>query len=343
MIEINGAGPAGLSSAIELLNNDYDVTVHEKDKQFCIKYNGSYQFIFIPGSIADGRLFLKSIIPNKILKKTFLTPIHSVKVSVYNETIEFHSLKPVWWAVKRGSMNDSLDTALLETVKNMDGEIKFGSTSNHPTIDATGGKIPAGIAREFIFDTDMDDVFHVILDKRLAPGGYAYLSVINKKATLCVAITKNMKEIINYSNNCLNIFKEIYDLKIENVHAQTNYVSFNILNTYVRNESLLVGEAAGLQDGLFGFGLWYAISSGQLAAHSLMYKMNYDALVKKIYYPLLKTGRVNRYFYELGESLLGNLFYKLVLNYSKGKNIKHLLKELTNPTPLKIWLYDFIG
>ena len=78
------------------------------------------------------------------------------------------------------------------------GEIEFGSTHPKAIIDATGGKIPSGISREVIFDTNIDDTFHLIYDKNLAPGAYAYFCVINNKATICVAVTKDMKNITKY-------------------------------------------------------------------------------------------------------------------------------------------------
>ncbi|MCD6227209.1 NAD(P)-binding protein [Candidatus Micrarchaeota archaeon] len=345
MIKINGAGPAGLSTAIELskISKDYDVTVYEKEKGVGTRFNGSFQFMFIPGSNVDGRVFLRSIIPQKILKKMFLVPIHAITVSTQHRTEKFHSLRPIWWAVKRGPMKDSLDYALYRTAKSNEVNIKFNSTSLDAIVNATGGRVPSGIAREFVFDTDIEDVFHIILDKRFAPGGYAYLCVINQKATLCVAVTKNMSKIIEFSNAALEIFKKIYNMKMNNVHAQTNYVSFDILQNYIRQDQFLTGEAGGLQDGLFGFGLWYAITSGQLAAQSILYDVDYNTSVTAWFEQLLKTGKTNRFIYEIGETLLGNRFYDMILKYAKNKPIRRLLKELTSPTPLKTWVYDFIG
>jgi len=180
------------------------------------------------------------------------------------------------------------------------------------------------------------------MDKRLAPGGYAYLCVINKKATLCVAVTKQMEKIVDYANECLQVFKEVYGLEMKNIHVQTNYVSFEIKDSYI-DDSVCVGECAGLQDGLFGFGMWYAITSGQLAAQSLINDFDYDKSAKALFLPLLKTGRVNRYFYEFFETFFGNVFYNVLLDFSKRKKIKNLFKQLTEPSLIKLWIYDFIG
>ncbi len=342
MINVTGAGPSGLSAAIELVKNDIDVTVYEKEKTVGFKFAGSYQFIFIPGSNVDGNIFLNSVVSPKAITKMFHIPIHTIKVTCLNKTIEYRSVKPIFWAVKRGAGADTIDTALLKTAEQAGVELKFESTSTKPIIEATGGKIPSGIAREFIFDTNVNDTFHIILDKRIAPGGYAYLCVIKGKATLCTAVTKNMDKIIEFSNCSLDIFSGLYNLKPTNVHAQTNYVSFDIPESYYTEKSIMVGECAGLQDALFGFGLWYSISSGILAAQSIIYDFDYDIEAGKMFTPLLKTGKINRMLYETCEMLFGNMFYSFMMHNAKQTYITDFLKSITKPSTLKIWAYDFI-
>jgi flavin-dependent dehydrogenase len=51
--------------------------------------------------------------------------------------------------------------------------------------------------------------------------------------------------------------------------------------TAKRGQSLLVGEAAGFQDVARGFGMTYALRSGQLAARSILENLDYDTLWKK--------------------------------------------------------------
>ncbi len=342
MININGAGPAGLSAGIEFLRNGYDINLFEKQKNVCSRFDSSYQFMFIPGSSADGRYFLRTILEDDVFDDMFLVPIHSVNITAKNKTVNFRSIKPIFWALRRGSKYDTLDYALKRSFELLGGEIEFGSTHPKPIIDATGGKIPSGISREVIFDTDIDDTFHLIYDKNLAPGAYAYLCVINNKATICVAVSRNMKNVTEYLTKTVEQFRKMYKLDIENPHYQTNFVSFKILDEYVQ-ESIFVGESAGLQDGMFGFGLWYALISGQMAAHSIISGIDYDLAVKQSLVPLLKTGKANRFIYEVAESVLGNNFYSLLLDYSKDKDLVELLKWMTKPNPLKSWAYDFIG
>ncbi|MFO0753773.1 MAG: hypothetical protein U0411_10680, partial [Thermodesulfovibrionales bacterium] len=61
---------------------------------------------------------------------------------------------------------------------------------------------------------------------------------------------------------------------------------------------LYVGESAGFQDFLWGFGMRYAIRSGYLAAKSFIENTDYDALWKEELEPMLETALVNRYLFE---------------------------------------------
>src|SRR3989475_10210579 len=72
---------------------------------------------------------------------------------------------------------------------------------------------------------------------------------------------------------------------------------FDVPQTGGRGDLLFVGEAAGFQDALWGFGMRYAMLSGTLAARSLVSGRleDYDRLWEKRLGGLLRTGVVNRY------------------------------------------------
>ena len=56
----------------------------------------------------------------------------------------------------------------------------------------------------------------------------------------------------------------------------------------------VVGEQAGFQDALAGFGLRYALRSGVLAARSMLEGGDYETLWRRELRPALTTGVVNR-------------------------------------------------
>ena len=61
----------------------------------------------------------------------------------------------------------------------------------------------------------------------------------------------------------------------------------------------VVGEQAGFQDALAGFGMRYALRSGLLAAQSILEETDYTRLWRRELLPLLRTGTVNRFIFNL--------------------------------------------
>ena len=60
----------------------------------------------------------------------------------------------------------------------------------------------------------------------------------------------------------------------------------------------MVGEQAGFQDALWGFGMRFAIASGVFAARSLLEGTSYDAAWRRELLPWLQASVVNRTLYE---------------------------------------------
>ncbi len=93
----------------------------------------------------------------------------------------------------------------------------------------------------------------------------------------------------------------------------------------------LVGEQAGFQDTLWGFGMRLAISSGVLAAQSLLNGENYDRLWQRELKPQMETSVVNRALY----SLVGNSGYRWFLRQVAKPNLRELLRRQYQPSLMK--------
>jgi len=74
--------------------------------------------------------------------------------------------------------------------------------------------------------------------------------------------------------------------------------SFSTKNIFQENGTRYVGEAAGIQDLLWGYGIRSALTSGFLAARSIITGKSYDILARKQFHHKLKAGVVNRFFWE---------------------------------------------
>ena len=86
---------------------------------------------------------------------------------------------------------------------------------------------------------------------------------------------------------------------------------FSIADRYIHDGRDYVGEAGGLQDFMWGFGMRYAITSGVYAAHSIMGQSDYEKKVRKHLVPLIKVSAINRFLMNR----LGDRGFKMVANY----------------------------
>tara|TARA_R110002110_G_scaffold156564_4_gene351680 strand:- start:3630 stop:4169 length:540 start_codon:yes stop_codon:yes gene_type:complete len=68
--------------------------------------------------------------------------------------------------------------------------------------------------------------------------------------------------------------------------------------TAVQGGHCVVGEQAGIQDALAGFGMRYAVRSGILAARSLIAGVDYTRLWRRELLPLLRAGISNRFIFN---------------------------------------------
>ncbi len=75
---------------------------------------------------------------------------------------------------------------------------------------------------------------------------------------------------------------------------------------------MYVGEAAGLQDFLFGFGMRFAFASGYIAAQSVIYSKDYKRIADKHFGQRLRAGIVNRWLWE---NILSKKDYSLLVKF----------------------------
>jgi flavin-dependent dehydrogenase len=76
------------------------------------------------------------------------------------------------------------------------------------------------------------------------------------------------------------------------------FANFRLPRTAMQGGHLVIGEQAGFQDALAGFGTRYALRSGILAARSLIEGIDYTRLWRKEFLPQLRTGVSNRFFFN---------------------------------------------
>lgn len=331
-IKILGGGLSGLTAAINLARASYNVDIFEKRSDCGKRFHGDLEGLENWSSNIDILQELKSM----NIKTNFeYNPFKTVVISDGNELLKRTAKKPIFYVVKRGSIENSLDQGLKNQALDLGVNIHFNSKAGKEDMDiiSTGppGKKHVGIVKGICFDTESDDMAIALLNLEASTGGYSYLLISNGYGCICsVNIFVSSDTANSYFKKTYEIFTKLVDFNIKNEKNVGGVGCSRLKPRYVEKGKIYTGEAAGYQDFLWGFGMRYAITSGYLAALSITENKNYKKLIKKNISGKLKTAMVNRYYTEKA----GNAMYKYIFNQAKNNPDKwiEMLHERYNPS-----------
>ncbi len=179
----------------------------------------------------------------------------------------------------------------------------------------------------------MEDGFWVNLDDELAPQGYAYLLVMNGHGTVKSCMFSGFKQEHVYVQRTVAAFQRLVGLEMLNPCPHGGAANFHIPARAVTGAHPVVGEEAGFQDFLWGFGMRYAIVSGVLAARSLLEGKDYDLLWRRELWPPMWSSMVNRVIF----AMLGNRGYRWILQKNRVRewDVHRVLHRVYQPWPIK--------
>lgn len=214
------------------------------------------------------------------------------------------SVRPLFYIVRRGDVVGSLDRALLEQARQHGARVELGvpgETAGRGTVVATGPRFADGLVVGYVFPTGLDDQAHAVISAELAPGGYAYLLVWEGQATLATCLFKRHDRWRAARDATATAFRVIIaGLDLSEAKPFSGFANvFGAARFSDEAGRLYVGEAAGLQDPEWGFGLWYAMESGALAARSLVDGFDYAQAAARRFEAPRRTAFVNRVVFEL--------------------------------------------
>ncbi|HUJ16028.1 MAG TPA: hypothetical protein VL284_19725, partial [Thermoanaerobaculia bacterium] len=209
--------------------------------------------------------------------------------------------EPYGWFIRRGAEEGTLDRGLLEQARAAGAKIVFNSRLQTADIVATGPASPDGLAREMTWRSSEPDRIDVFFNHKLSPGGYSYLFILDGFATFGCAIVADFKRIDDYFDHSLAAAQRLHPFSIPaETRTGYSYMNFHLKRRATNAGARFVGEAAGFQDYLFGLGLRYAMTSGHLAARSILEGRDFDELWQSELGSKQETSLVNRFLYELG-------------------------------------------
>ena len=167
------------------------------------------------------------------------------------------------------------------------------------------------VARGLTFKTEQENIAIGLVNNYHAFKGYSYLLVSNGYGCIATVLFERFDDLNKYFKRTLDEFSGNFDLNIEDQQKFSGYGSFS---NQIRNENqMLIGERAGFQDLLWGFGIRNAVKSGFMAAKNILEGKdckNYYKTAEKYFRPKLNSGIVNRFIWEKFAS--NN--YSLILN-----------------------------
>jgi flavin-dependent dehydrogenase len=372
-IRIAGAGPSGLAAAIILARAGRQVEVHEAKGDVGTRFIGDLQIIEGASESESVPDFLDRL---GIERNFYFRPADWATFYDHRRVARvIRSKKPYGWFIHRGAEEGTLDRGLLAQATSAGAKVIFNSrlTADQADIVATGPASPDGLAKEMTWrigsresgvgsrsdelDRESSDPplptpdtlerIDVYFNHKLAPGGYSYLFILDGVATFGCAIVADFKQIDSYFDHSLAEAQKLHRFDVPgDARTGYSYMNFHLKRAATSNGTRFVGEAAGFQDYLFGLGIRYALTSGALAARSILENRDYDELWKGALETKQQTSLVNRFLYESGGNFGLSMF---VRQASRAKDFHRYLggwhrstwwKSLLSPVIRRVWKHQ---
>ena len=203
-------------------------------------------------------------------------------------------------------------------------------------VRARGPGVPDAFAFGYVFETGMPDGNWVCFDNRLAPLGYSYLLIHAGRGTVASCMFTGFKREAEYVARTVAAFTDRAGLRMRNPRPFGGFANFRLPRTAIQGGHLVIGEHAGFQDALAGFGMRYAIRSGILAARSLIEGKDYTALWRETLSPAMRASVTNRLVFNLAGEL-GRRW--MLAQRLSAADAGAELRSLYNPSAAKTLLF----
>lgn len=296
-IHILGAGLSGLSAAIVLARSGCEVHVHEIRADSGARFDGDFQGIENWTRPVDFLTEMKQwgIDPGNFMA----TPFREIDLVAPDGRISVaRTPATAFWLVERGTGERTIDQGLKRQALAAGVRLHYRSTRPREQCDvvATGPRGVTGIVRGELFRTSHPDRVVVQLDDRLAPGAYTYMIVTGGVGLIATVLLRRQRDADRFLDESLAWYHAHYPrLDRDPIRRLGGVGCFALGSRYRVGERLYVGEAAGLQDCLWGFGIRYAVTSGVLAARALLGGEDYEGELRRRLRPFQAASLANRW------------------------------------------------
>lgn len=310
---IGGGGLSGLAAAITLAHAGREVVVYERGVA-C----GSQRHEDVEG--LETWIFPQR--PMDYLQAHNLpTSFDSQPVDTFHyidDVGQIHSTtaqQPFFHLVRRGAAPGCIDRDFQAAAESAGVTFRFQKVRrpHQVHIFAGGPRRACAYVQGMTFRTSAPDGVYLLLGQNYAPQGYAYCITWNGRGTVAVAYKKQSSGPDKVLRRAVERLRDVLGFHM------TDTVSFGFFGTYAPvptladSGALLVGEAAGFQDALFGFGMNFALRSGVLAAQAIIDGEDYQRLCRgQLMGPLASCWVNRRLFERLREPVRSRLAAQIV-------------------------------
>jgi len=270
----------------------------------------------------------------------WIKPLH--EVTFYDDALKAHpvrSRRPLFYLVRRGGNEGSLERGLFQQALDVGVTFHFGARQDRvagAAIVATGPRFGDAICVGYVFETNLPDGAWCIVSQRVAPRGYSYLLVAESRATLSSCQFTQLPRWKTYLEATVAAFQQLVPFEMKNPRPFSGYGNLYVQRRLQVGQKRYVGEAAGLQDALWGFGMRNALASGVLAAQSVLNGQDYSGSIERELRPLQRASVVNRLLWE---TLGDRGFAYFIRKFEPPYDARLRLGQATGVHPLKKLLF----
>jgi len=297
-IRIAGGGLSGLATAVLLARQGLAVEVWDRHRGGGGRFAGGWQVLENGSREQDALEELRAL----GLEPEFpaVAATRALFLDAFGRTFEVGSTAPYSYFVRRGGNEGSLDAWLRALALAAGVVLREGETAP-PDADvvASGPRQADGVAREVVFSSDLADTVAVLFDPAVTPTGYAYLFCLGGHGTFGVAQVRGVRLLPRARQAAWRRFREVFGefaVRGEREHGQ--FMNFSVPR-HLRSADgrWRVGEAAGVQDFLYGLGNRLALRSAGLAASGIAGRWDEAAFRGGVVRPMTTTVAL-RFAYE---------------------------------------------
>ncbi len=341
-LTVVGAGPAGLAAAILARKAGREVVVHERHGDVGGRFHGDFQGLENWSSTGDVLEELAGFGIEPTFKAIPLA--EQVCFGPGGREHVFRSTQPFYYLITRGRGPGTLDTSFKEQALAAGVELRFGEPIRQPppgAIVASGPRRADSLAIGYLFETDLADGSFAVLDDRLAPKGYGYLLVHGGRATLATYLFRDFAHHAACLERTAEFFYQKLRFSMRNPRRFGGVGAVQWPPPAASGQLSYAGEAAGVQDALWGFGIRSAILSGTHAARAGLHadRRGLDRRWEETIGRRLRASFVNRYLFDR----LGKLGYYLLLwRLSRSANPRRCLQRIYESTAWKRALFPLL-